>query len=184
MDEVDPAEPSSIARWFAIVPVLVIGGGFIAFMLGYDLGGPTYKAPEWRTHTIEQQHFAVATPGVFVVNQQSMSLNGQDVPAQVYIAYDLGVDFSVTVVRRPDGDVRPFNEAAKGLGLMGTDGTERPDGGTAFRHDVDQDGTRTQAVLIFRDRTMYQLMVTAPTGSFPVIEAERFFSSFRFLANS
>jgi len=180
---VDGSEPAPIARLVAIVPVVVIAAGFIAFMLGYRLEGRQHAPPEWRTHTVEQQNFVVATPGVFIVNQQTMSFEGQDAPAQVYMAYDLGVDFSVTAVRRPDSDVRAFDEVAKGLGLKGTDGAQRPDGGTMFKHDVALEGTRTQAILIFRDRMMYQLMITAPVAAFPEAGAERFFGSFRLLGN-
>ena len=170
------------ARMFALVPVVLIVGGLIAAMLGIRPEGRTHAPPEWRTHTVEKQAFAVATPGVFIVNQQMMNFDGKDVPAQVYIAYDLGVDYSVSAVRRPDDDVRPFDEVAISMGLSGRDIEQRNDGLPAFRHDVTLEGTRTQALLIFKDRMMYQLMVTTPAGS--VSSAQRFFDSFRLLGNS
>ena len=41
------------------------------------------------------------------------------------------------------------------------------------------DGERKQARLIFRDRMLYQVMVSGPAKTFPAAEAQRFFSAFR-----
>lgn len=170
---------SPVARWAAIVPVVVIAGAIIAFMLGAAPEGRRYTAAIWRTHAVAEHDFAVAAPGVFTVNFQTMFLDGEDISAQTYVASDRGADFSVTVVRRPDADARPLKDVAADLGVRGVDGAPGAGGTTVFRHDVALDGRRIQAHLIFHDRMLYQVMVTAPEKAFRPEDAARFFSSFR-----
>lgn len=179
--DLDFSKADPLARRIAIVPVVVIVGAVIAFMLGFRLEGRRPLTVDWRAHTVAESNFGVAAPGMLMVNRQMMRFDGEDAVAQTYAASDLGEDFSVSVVRRPDSDRRPFEAVAKSLGLGGTDATQRADGLTQFRHDVTLEGMRTQALLIFDDRMMYQLIVTSAAASFPTANAERFFSSFRLL---
>ncbi len=176
-DEASKADP--LARRLALVPVALIVAAVVAYMWGFRVEGRRTETLGWRTHTVAEHAFAVQAPGMLVINQQTMNFEGADAPAKTYIASDMGADLSVTAVRRPDSDVRPFAEVAKSLGLIGTDATARADGGTMFRYDITVDGKRTLAMLIFQDRMMYQLMVTSLAASFPETDAERFFSSFR-----
>lgn len=181
-DDVSKSDP--LARRFALVPVIVIAAAVIAYMWGFRLDGRQPLTLDWRVHTVAENSFAVAAPGMMVINHQPMNFEGENADAATYIASDFGADFSVTAVKRPDSDRRSFDDVAKGLGLLGTDATERAGGGTMFHHDVTENGTRTQAVLIFEDRMMYQLMVKAPAASFPAANAGRFFDSFHLLAKS
>ena len=179
----DGLDTAPVARLLAIVPVVLIAVGVIAFLLGFRLEGRQPVAMGWRVHTVAEDNFAVTAPGVLIVNRQTMRFEGREATALTYVATDFKVDFSVSAVRRPDGDTRPFDEVAKSLGLRGEDGAQRADGLTAFRHNTTRDGERTQALLLFQGRKMYQLMVTSPAASFPAANAERFFGSFRLLAN-
>jgi hypothetical protein len=181
----DGLKVAPIARLMALVPVILIAGGAIAFGFGYRLEGRSHAPPDWRTHTVAEQGFAVAAPGMLIVNRQAMDFGGNEVPAQTYISSDIvGTDFSISAVRRPDGDDRPFAQVAQSLGLSAVDPEQAVDGSTTFRHDVALEGTRTQALLIFQGRMMYQVMVKAPERSFPLVDADRFFRSFRLLAKS
>lgn len=169
------------ARLIALVPVILIAGGIIAAMLGYRPEGRQHLAVEWRTHTVAQNGFTVSAPGVFIVVRDTMSFDGAEAPAETYSASDLGAEFSVVAVRRPDSDVRPLADVARSMGLSGTDAVESPGGLTTFHHDVTIEGTRTQARLILHERMAYQLIVTAPPASFQPANAERFFGSFRII---
>jgi hypothetical protein len=181
----DGYKVAPLARILALVPVILIAAGLIAAMFGIRPEGRRHAAPEWRTHTLAEYNFAVAAPGVFIMNRQMMDLGGEGALAQTYIASAVaGIDFSVSAVRRPTGDGRPFAEVVRSLGLSSGDPAQGPGGSTMFRHDVALEGTRTQALLIFQDRMMFQMMVTAPEGSFPLADAERFFGSFRLLGKS
>jgi hypothetical protein len=178
------SKPAPLARWFALVPVVLIAGALIAAMLGYRPEGAKPFTVTWRPQIMMQQSFAVTSPGMFTINTQPMKLGSEEVPAKVHMAYDQGKDFSVVAVRRPDSDIRPYDDVAKSLGLSGIDATQRADGGTMFQHDVTEEPTRTRAILVFRDRMMYQVMVTSSVSKFPVADAERFISSFRLLVKN
>jgi len=170
-----------MARLLGLVPVVLIAGGIIAAMLGYRPEGRAPTTVEWRTHSVTEIGFAVAAPGVFIVNRQVMGLGGTDAPADVYLASDLGVNFSVSVVQRPEDDGRSFTDVAKEMGLRGTDPAQREGGLTVFQHNVTVEGTRTRAQVIFHDRMMYQLMVSSPAAAFSEANADRFFNSFRLI---
>ncbi len=180
----DASKSDPMARRFALIPVVIIAAAVLAYQFGFRLEGRQTEKLDWRAHTVAESNFAVTAPGMLVINHQNMNFDGESADAATYIASDLGADFSVSVVRRPDDDLRPFDEAAKGLGLLGTDATERVGGGTMFRHDVTLNGARTEAVLIFKDRMLYQLMVRSPAASFPETNAQRFFDSFHLLGQS
>lgn len=180
----DGSKVDPLARRIAIVPVVVIAAAAAAYLWGFRLEGRRPVTLDWRTHAVAESHFAVAAPGMLIINRQMMKIAGEDALAQTYMASDLGADFSVSVVRRPDRDHRPFDVVAKSLGLSGTDVAQSADGLTLFRHDVTLEGTRTQALVIFHERMMYQMMVTSPAASFPLVDAERFLGSFRLLADT
>lgn len=175
----DISKAGLIPRLVAVVPVVLIAGAMIAFMAGTRLEGRRHDAPIWRTHAVAEHNFSIGTPGVVIVHPEAPGFAGTDATARTYVASDRGVDFTVTVVRLPDSDARPPEEVAKSLGVADTASPQRAGGLTIFRHDVAQDGTRTEARVIFSDRTMYQLMVASPERSFPAADAARFFESFK-----
>lgn len=168
-----------VRRFIAIFPVILIAGAVVAFMWGIRPEGRQYTTAAWRTHTVAEQGFSVAVPGVVTVTRQTMYFDGEDRPVPTYVASDQGADFSIAIVRRPDSDDRPFADVAEDLGVSGENPMQRPGGLTAFAHDVILDNKRTRALLIFHDGMMYQLMVVAPTKTFPEQNADRFFASFR-----
>jgi len=173
-----------IARYAAVIPVLLIAGACVAFLLGYRLEGRKPYTVTWRNVAVAEQSFSITTPGLFIVNQQNLDFQGLEVPARTYAASDMTVNYSISAVRRPESDGRSFAEVAESFGVRSTDTASHPSGATMFRHDVIEEGTRTQARLIFHDRMMYQLMVVSPQDKFPVADAERFFSSFRLMGKS
>jgi len=179
MEENKLSRPVAHARMFAVVPVVLIAGAVIAFLLGFRTEGRKPMESTWRTHTAAEHEFVVTMPGVLIVNYQTMNFDGQDVTGRSYVASDRGADLSVTAFRRPDTDTRTFADVAQDLGMAGDNPTERAGGLTAFTHDTAEDNTRTQAVLLFHERMMYQMMVKAPAKAFPTKDAERFFASFR-----
>lgn len=170
-----------VARLLAVVPVVIIAGGFIAFMLGYRLEGRRYEVLAWRTHAVAENNFTVATPGMFIARPETIRLGAEEVLARSYEASDRGVAFLVLAARRPDSDTRPPAEVAESLGLSGTPAGPRADGLQAFADDAVEDGARTQAAVILGGRMVYRLVVRAPARSFPAADANRFFDSFRLL---
>jgi len=172
-----------MARLFAIVPVVLIAVGVIAFVQGFRLEGRQPVSLAWRTLSVAEHNFAVAAPGMFIVNRQPMNIGDENVEAHVYAMKDSGVTFSVSATRRPNTDQRPLDEVAERLGMSGT-AAASPTSMPMFRYDDTRQGERTQALLIFNDRMMYQLMVTAPAASYPSANAARFLGSFRLLTNN
>jgi len=168
-------------RLIALVPVVLIAGAVIAFLLGHRPEGRRIVV-EWRTHAVAEHNFAVTAPGLFVVGQQTIDFADTETTAQTYHCTDRNMDFIVSVVRRPNGDERPPEEVAESQGLSRTSKVQRADGLSAFRHDAKaDDGSRTQALLIFHGRTMYQVMVVSPARIYRTVDAEKFLSSFRLL---
>ena len=180
-DEGLKAHPA--ARLVAIIPVLVIAGAAIAFMMGWRLEGRAPYEVQWRTHAVEELNFGVTAPGLFIISQEPMDLGGQAATAQVYVSSDQGKSFTVSAVRRPDSDQRPADEVAKAMGLRATEAVPAT-GPAIFAHDVTLEGKRTQARLIFNGRMVYQLMVISSAASFPAADATRFLDSFRLLGKT
>ena len=178
--EFDASKADPLARRMALVPVVVIATAVVAYLVGFRLDGRQAMTLDWRVHAVAENGFSVLAPGLFIINRQPLNFDGEDAVAQTYVASDLGADFSVTVARRPDADTRPVAEVAKSLGVNGAEAAQSAGDLTRFSHDITLEGKRTQALLIFRDRTLYQLMVTSPAATFPSAKAEQFFSSFRF----
>lgn len=175
----DISKADRTTRLIAIIPVILIAGAMIAFMAGTRLEGRRHGDPIWRTHAVAEHNFTVGTPGVVIVHPAAAGFAGTDAPARTYVASDRGADFTVTVVRLPESDARSPEDVAKSLGVADTASPQRAGALTVFRHDVAQDGERTEARVIFSGRMLYQLRVASPEVSFPAADASRFFESFK-----
>ncbi len=163
-----------------VVAALVVAAGIAAAVWGF--GQERHPvATEWRPHAVAENNFTVDAPGVFIVNKQPMDFEGTEVSAQTYQASDLGMDYSVLVARRPDSDMRSVAQVAKDMRLSGAGAGEDMGGLVVFHHDVAVEGRRTQAVVYFQDRLMYQLMASARTQQFSPPQSVRFLNSFHLL---
>ena len=175
------------AKLIGLIPVVLIAAVVVAFMFGFRIEERKPATVDWRVHAIAEQNFSVTAPGVFIVDAKKMIFDGDMATARFYQAVDMGADFSVLAVRRPDSDARAFGVVATSLGLTDAEVGAGQQAGplTIFRHDAtQQSGTRTQIYMIFTDRMMYQLSVSAPARTFSTANAERFFGSFRLLPPS
>lgn len=173
------SQPSPKARLFAIIPVVLIGAFVMAFVYGMRLEGRRYTTAPWRTHAVAEHNFSITTPGTLMSIYQNMDFDGAPVTAQSYVGSDMGTDFSVTVAQRPETDTRSIEDVAKSLGVRDVKPVPGVAGATALATDFVIEGERTQARLIFKDRTLYQLMAAGPVKTFPEDQAQRFFSSFK-----
>ncbi len=181
---IDVGKVDPLARRLALVPVIVIAGSVIAYLLGFRLEGRAPVVVTWRTHTVAESAFTVAAPGMLITYQQTMNFDGRPTLAQTHVVSELGADFIVSIVQRRAGDNRPTEVMAANLGLSAIDAPVLPGGLAMFGRDYIEEGKRTQARMIFRDRTVYQLMVTSPEAVFPLAGAGRFFESFRLLGKT
>ncbi len=101
----DASKSDPMARRFALIPVVIIAAAVLAYQFGFRLEGRQTEKLDWRAHTVAESNFAVTAPGMLVINHQNMNFDGESADAATYIASDLGADFSVSVVRRPDDDL-------------------------------------------------------------------------------
>jgi hypothetical protein len=164
---------------FGIVAIAIVG---IVLSLRTPSGVTRPKPTDWRNIEIPASNFGVTAPGTFFVGEQVMDFDGIEDVVRTYLVPDRGTDYSVLAAQRPAADRRPFGEVAKDMKLTGADSAQQVGDFTAFRHDVTVGGNRTKAMVFFRERLMYQLMVTAPVKSFSEANAERYFGSFHLLA--
>ena len=169
-----------IAKMFAIVPVVLIAAACIAFAFGWRLEGRKPLDMSWRTLTTDS-NFSVMAPGIFIVRPETMAFSGEEAKGFNYAVSDRGVMLSVSVTPIPDSDTRPLEQVAASLGAGNVEGLPGVGGKPAFQRDFLQQGRRTQVRVIFQDRKVYQLVVTAPAERFPAADAEKFFGSFRVL---
>lgn len=172
-------DPSRLVAVGVIVLVVAAVGFF-----GFRQDGPRPNPNDWRNIVIAESNFGVTAPGAFFTGEQNMSFEGIDTIVRTYLVPDHGTDYSVLVAQRPPGDTRTFKDVAVDMKLTGANYPEQMNDLTRFRHDVTVDGNRTQAAIFFRDRMLYQLMVTAPRDSFSPANAERYFSSFHLLSGA
>ncbi len=173
------SQPHPKARLFAIVPVVLIAAAILAFMYGFRMEGRTYTTATWRTHTVAEHAFTVTSPGTLMAMSQDMNFDGEAVTARAYIGSDMGTDFSVTVAVRPGSDKRSVEDVAKSLGVKNIKPVPGVAGATSLATDFVIEGQRTQAILIFKERMLYQLMAAGPEKTFPLGDAAKFFASFK-----
>ena len=169
-------------RFLAIIPVVLLAGAMLAFMYGWRTKGRVYTTAPWRSHVIAEHDFQITTPGLLMSMYTNMNFDGEMVTAQTYVGSDMGNDFSVTVAARPDSDKRTIEAIAKELGGTASKPVPRSDGTTALDTEFVLEGQRNVVRLIFKDRTLYQLMAVGPQKTFSDQQAQRFFSSFKLTA--
>jgi hypothetical protein len=169
-------------RLIAIIPVVILAAALLAFMYGFRTEGRKYTTSPWRSHVVAEHDFQITTPGLLMSMYTNMNFDGEQVTAQSYVGSDMGHDFSVTVATRPESDKRSIEDIAKGLGGGAAKPVPRSDGTTAVDTEFVLEGQRNVVRLIFKDRTLYQLMAVGPQKTFPEQQAQRFLASFKLTA--